>query len=82
LQFCFVAGVAGLVQTETGKIINFSNLSATIKNVLEGYDHRYLNTQLDDEPTTPNTARALWADLNGRLQLDCVELIEATTLEM
>ena len=75
-NFVLWVGVAGPVQTDTGMIINLSELSATIKDVLERYDHRYLNSQLDDEPTTPNTARALWADLSGRLQLDCIELIE------
>jgi 6-pyruvoyltetrahydropterin/6-carboxytetrahydropterin synthase len=75
-NFVLWVGVTGPVETDTGMIINLSDLSATIKDVLERYDHRFLNTQLDDEPTTPNTARALWADLSGRLQLDCVELIE------
>jgi len=75
-NFILWVGVSGPVQADTGMIINLSELSVTMKEMLERYDHRYLNTQLDDEPTTFNTARALWADLSGRMQLDCVELIE------
>jgi 6-pyruvoyltetrahydropterin/6-carboxytetrahydropterin synthase len=75
-NFVVWVGVAGPVQADTGMVINLSELSATVQNALERYDHRYLNAQLGDEPTTPNVARTLWADLSGRLQLDFVELIE------
>jgi len=75
-NFILWVGVAGPVQADTGMVINVADLKDIVTEVLDRYDHRRLNTQLDLEPTTPNIARSLWSDLCSRLQIDSVELAE------
>ncbi|MEK7786380.1 MAG: 6-carboxytetrahydropterin synthase, partial [Chloroflexota bacterium] len=65
-NFILWVGVAGPVQADTGMVINVTDLKDIVTDVLDQYDHRHLNTQLDLEPTTPNIARSLWSDLCSR----------------
>jgi len=62
----------GVPNPETGMIINLYDLKPIIEDVLEGFDHKYLN---DDNPefkelipTTENIARVLWRNLDLRLK--------------
>ena len=75
-NFILWVGVTGPLQADTGMVMNIADLKATVEGILERYDHRQLNAQLELEPTTLNTARALWADLRVHLPLDSVELTE------
>lgn len=64
------AGVTGGLDQTTGMIVNITELKAWLNQVLDRYDHRKLNNQLDGKtPTTPEIARALSADLQERLEL-------------
>lgn len=58
------AGVSGPIDPYTGMIVNIVGLKNAINQVLDNYDHRFLNSQLNDqEPTTFNLARGIWVDL-------------------
>lgn len=74
------AGVTGDMNADTGIFINVSDLKAVLNGVLERYDHRTLNAQLNGEPDTFNVARELWRDVAVRLpagtQLASLELNE------
>ena len=74
------AGVTGELNPDTGMFINVADLKVVLNGVLDRYDHRTLNTQLDAEPNTLNVARELWRDVAARLpagsQLTSMELQE------
>jgi 6-pyruvoyltetrahydropterin/6-carboxytetrahydropterin synthase len=58
------AGVSGPIDPYTGMIVNIVGLKKAINQVLDNYDHRFLNSQLNgQEPTTLNLACVIWADL-------------------
>jgi 6-pyruvoyltetrahydropterin/6-carboxytetrahydropterin synthase len=80
-NFTLWVGVTGPLDPATGFVVNLADLKAFGLQVLDGYDHRYLNHRLPNvEPTTINIARALWADVERSLPpglgLDSVELGE------
>jgi 6-pyruvoyltetrahydropterin/6-carboxytetrahydropterin synthase len=63
-NFVVWVGVAGPLDPRTGMVINVSDLKAAAATRLdEKYDHRLLDVQIAEAPTTLNIARALWADL-------------------
>ncbi|MEE9286258.1 MAG: 6-carboxytetrahydropterin synthase [Dehalococcoidia bacterium] len=63
--------VKGPVDSVTGMVINLVDLKAVVEEVLEEFDHRHLNEELDyfkDRlPTTENLATTLWDLIEGRL---------------
>ena len=69
--------VAGPVDAPTGAVMPLDELDAIVRrNVLDAYDHRYLNLDVEDYldlvPTGENIARRVWerleGDLGGRLR--------------
>ncbi len=75
------AGVRGVLDEQTGMLINISDLKAILKNALDDFDHRNLTRQLAPlEATTANTAQALFRRVSGMLEkpveLDTLELEE------
>ncbi|MGQ0793089.1 MAG: 6-pyruvoyl trahydropterin synthase family protein [Deltaproteobacteria bacterium] len=61
----------GEVDPDTGMIINLYNLKPILGDVLQDFDHKYLNEDNPDFrdliPTTENIARVLWRELEKRL---------------
>ena len=58
------AGVVGPVDQQTGMLINIVDLKKLLADTLDGYDHRFLNAQLEDvEPSTLNISKAIYSDL-------------------
>ncbi len=60
--------LAGPVGETTGWVMDFADLTAAVKPVLEKLDHYYLN-DVDglENPTTENLARWIWKRLKPRL---------------
>lgn len=56
--------VEGDVDPETGMIINLYELKAVMKEVLDGFDHKFLNEDVpyfkELIPTTENIAKVMW----------------------
>ncbi len=74
-------GVSGPFDPVTGMIINIADLKSILNDTLDRFDHRYLNTSLQSiEPTTPNVAQALRAEVQSRLsegiRVNSLELLE------
>ena len=64
--------VAGPVDEPTGYVMPLDALDAVVRrNVLDAYDHRYLNLDVEDYvdlvPTGENIARRVWERLEGDL---------------
>ncbi len=64
--------VAGPVDEPTGYVMPLDALDAVVRrNVLDAYDHRYLNVDVEDYvdlvPTGENIARRVWERLEGDL---------------
>ncbi|MCH7607788.1 MAG: 6-carboxytetrahydropterin synthase [Chloroflexi bacterium] len=64
--------VAGPVDAPTGYVMPLDELDAIVRrNVLDAYDHRYLNLDVEDYldlvPTGENIARRVWERLEGDL---------------
>jgi len=62
--------VAGTPDSETGMVINFSELDAIVKKrVIAVLDHKNLNDDVDEFKTTPSTveliAKYVWERLDG-----------------
>lgn len=61
-------GVSGPFDPITGMIINLADLKSILTDALDRFDHHYLNASLNPiDPTTPNVAQALRADVQARL---------------
>ncbi|KZX58800.1 6-carboxytetrahydropterin synthase QueD [Halioglobus sp. HI00S01] len=73
--------VAGPVGDESGWVMDFSDLKAAFKPILDQLDHYYLNDiEGLENPTSENIARWIWDRLSPRLpQLSTVEIRETCT---
>ncbi len=64
--------VEGEVDEDTGMVINLFELKAILAVVLEKYDHKYLNEDLEvfkaTIPTPENIAKQLWNDIEKELK--------------
>ena len=64
--------VEGEIDNHTGMVINLFDLKAILAGVLEKYDHKYLNEDLEVFkkiiPTPENIARQLWNDIETELE--------------
>jgi 6-pyruvoyltetrahydropterin/6-carboxytetrahydropterin synthase len=62
--------IAGPVDTETGMVVNLTDLKKVLEEVLEDFDHKHLNLDTpffhDLIPTTENIALVLWGLLAAR----------------
>ncbi len=64
--------VAGPIDAPTGYVMPLGDLDAIVRrDVLDAYDHRYLNLDVEDYldlvPTGENIARRVWERLEGDL---------------
>ena len=64
--------VRGLVDPSTGMIVNLKDLKAAVQGlVIDRYDHKHLNFEVDDfgdtQPTTEAIALRIWDLLQGRI---------------
>lgn len=63
--------VEGEIDQQTGMVINLFDLKEILKTVLENYDHKYLNEDLEIFksviPTPENIAKQLWVDIEAEL---------------
>ena len=63
--------VTGPIDAVTGMIVNIVDIKAAVEDVLEQFDHRHLNLDMDyfkDRiPTTENLAVTLWDLIGPRL---------------
>ena len=64
--------VRGLIDPQTGMIVNLKDLKAAVNaRVIERYDFKHLNFDLDDfrgtQPTCERIAIAIWQRLEGRI---------------
>ncbi|HHT9120338.1 MAG TPA: 6-carboxytetrahydropterin synthase QueD [Candidatus Hypogeohydataceae bacterium YC41] len=53
-----------------GMVMDFKDVKRTLDNILERFDHRYLNDLAlfkEENPTTENVARILYQELSKRL---------------
>lgn len=73
--------VAGPVGDESGWVMDFGDLKAAFKPILDQLDHYYLNDiEGLENPTSENIARWIWDRLSPRLpQLSAVEIRETCT---
>lgn len=81
-SYRLVVHVSGDVDPKTGMVIDFADISAVVKPLVEQHlDHYYLN-DVDglENPTSENLARWVWQRLAGALpQLAAVEVRETCT---
>jgi 6-pyruvoyltetrahydropterin/6-carboxytetrahydropterin synthase len=73
--------VAGEVGSESGWVMDFSDISDAFKPVWSQLDHHYLNEVPGlENPTSENIAQWIWQKLQPALpQLSCVEIRETCT---
>lgn len=73
--------VTGELGTDTGWVMDFSDISAAFKPIRKQLDHYYLNDiEGLENPTSENIARWIWQRLQpGLLQLSAVEIRETCT---
>lgn len=73
--------VEGPVGEQTGWVIDFADIKAIIKPIIEQLDHYYLNDIAGlENPTSENICRWLWNKIKPELPLlHCVEIRETCT---
>jgi 6-pyruvoyltetrahydropterin/6-carboxytetrahydropterin synthase len=63
--------IAGRIDPDTGMIINLTELKHIVKEVLDGFDHKFLNLDTpyftDKIPTTENIAQVLFDLIDKKL---------------
>ena len=63
--------VAGEIDERTGMVINLFELKSILNTILENYDHKFLNEDVDAFkkmiPTPENIARVLWGEIEEEL---------------
>ena len=82
--------VAGEVDPKTGMIINLTDLKKYVKDILQDFDHKYLNKDnsyfINQIPTTENIARVLFKlvdekfKVREKFQLEKIRLYETSDL--
>ena len=72
-------GVSGPVDGHLGWVVDFADIKAAVRPVIDGLDHRCLN-EIDglSNPTSENLARWLWERLAPRLPLLAVVVVAQT----
>lgn len=80
--------VRGNPDESSGLVVNVSDLDNLVRRlVLAGYDHKYMNAEIEAfaqrVPTTENVTRDIWgrlqrgwSDLGGKAQLDGIRIWE------
>ena len=76
--------VSGSVDDMTGYVMSLCDLDDTVRRyVLDAYDHRYLNVDVDDYfdlvPTGENIAKRVWERLSGPLRSNLMRVIVGET---
>jgi len=73
--------VSGPVQENAGWVIDFSDIKAVCKPVIDRLDHAYLNEIAGlENPTAENVARWLWQEFSEKIPgLKQIELKETPT---
>lgn len=73
--------VSGDIQAHSGWVIDFNEVKAAVKPVVERLDHQLLNEIAGlENPTVENVAVWIWNQIKPRLPLLCkVELAETAT---
>ncbi len=70
-NFKVEATVTGEIDEQTGMVINIFDLKSILNTVLEKYDHKFLNEDVEAFrtliPTPENIARTLWSDIEEEL---------------
>ena len=76
--FSVVIYVKGNVGTETGWVIDYSEIKATCAPIIDELDHKYLNDIKSlENPTSENIAKYLWEKIKKKLpMLSMVEVRE------
>ena len=63
--------VSGEIDEKTGMVINLFDLKSILNTVLEKYDHKYLNEDVEIFktliPTPENISRVLWSEIEEEL---------------
>lgn len=63
--------VSGEIDEQTGMVINLFDLKAILNNVLENWDHKFLNDDIEVFktliPTPENITRVLWGEIEEEL---------------
>ncbi|KAA3610182.1 MAG: 6-carboxytetrahydropterin synthase [Calditrichaeota bacterium] len=77
--------ITGDISPETGMIVNLTVLKSRVKNILNQFDHKYLNLDTDyfnDKiPTTENIALVLFKLIDEDLSKDGYELVRIRLYE-
>ena len=69
-QFIVMVYVSGPVGETTGWVIDFADIEAACRTVLEELDHRYLNNiEGLENPTSENLARWIWKRVKPKVPL-------------
>lgn len=73
--------VEGEVQ-EDGMIINFKTIKAIIKKeIIDFYDHKFINELMDDVPTAENMCSKIWKMLDRKFETLGINLYEIELYE-
>jgi 6-pyruvoyltetrahydropterin/6-carboxytetrahydropterin synthase len=69
-SFHLTVVVAGPVGTDTGWVIDFADISAAVKPLIQQLDHYYLN-EIEglENPTSENLAKWVWRRIKPRISL-------------
>ena len=73
-NYVLEVSVRGTVDAATGMIINLKDLKDVVdREVIQRYDHRHLNLDVDDftgtQPTTEQVAATIWQRLVGAMPI-------------
>jgi len=79
-SFRFEVHLAGEVGETSGMVMDFADLAAAVRPLVERLDHRYLNeVEGLANPTSENLARWLWVRLADELPLSRIVVRETCT---
>lgn len=77
--------ITGKIDPQTGMIVNLTVLKARVKNILDQFDHKFLNLDTpyfkDKIPTTENIALVLFELIEKDLSRDGYELVRIRLYE-
>ena len=73
------ARVGSFIDT-SGMVIDFNKVSALVKPIVDRYDHSYLNDYFS-QPTAENMAVSIFEEVNSKLQLKDVKVVEVRLWE-